>query len=146
MRKILTSIICCLISLGLLCGCADSNSLKSLAYKGITDKTTLDGIVAENADYQLKINEKTAGIILENKKTHIQWGTSPVETGEVKLDELGMPIKRHPQVESVLKVNYIDSKTGEEQTAISYTASVSSENVNYIKNPSSKKEQDFVIK
>ncbi len=131
MRKILSLILCSLISLTALTGCDNKLQLKSVEYK-ISDEflSPENELIAENTKYRLKWDKNTAGVILENIETGIQWGTSPIASGEVQYDELGMPIKRHPQVESPIAVNYIDSTSGEEQSVLAYTGSVTTGNIN----------------
>lgn len=92
------------------------------------DKT----VIAENENYSLSWNEKTKGITLTEKTTGNIWGTSPKEPAEIKYDEWGDPITRHPQVDSVLFVEYISAETGNTDSVISTTGAVKNGRVNCV--------------
>ena len=57
-------------------------------------------------------------------KTGKVYGTNPVNSGGEQFDEFGMPIKRHPQIESVLFIEYLDTQKNTTSKLISYSAAV----------------------
>lgn len=97
------------------------NSFNTEAVSSVID----DKFIAENENFKLELNDVTMGVILTDKKTGKIYGTNPVDEGGIKYDELGMPIKRHPQLESVLFIKYLDTEKNTTSDMISYTAAVS---------------------
>ena len=83
-----------------------------------------DGLIAENQNFRLEWDANNMSVVLTDKINGTKWGTSPVGNGETQYDEFGMPIKRHPQVESVLLVEYMEAETETVNTSISYTSAV----------------------
>ena len=47
-----------------------------------------------------------------------------MNSGGEQFDEFGMPIKRHPQIESVLFIEYLDTQKNTTSKLISYSAAV----------------------
>ena len=90
-----------------------------------------DSVMVQNDRFILRWEDKTKGISLTEKATGNVWGTSPKEPAEVKLDEWGDPIRRHPQVDSVLFVNYIAAETGILDMAMSNIGAVQNGRVRY---------------
>ncbi|MBR7133749.1 MAG: hypothetical protein IKD04_09495 [Clostridia bacterium] len=78
----------------------------------------------ENSSLRLEWDETTNGVILTDLKTGIKWSTSPEDEGGQQLDEFGMPIKKHPKVNSMLVVSYLDTETNTVVETVSYTAAV----------------------
>lgn len=110
MKKFLSIIIC----LGFLLALVACGSLsKQPPFEKNTSTAPLnDNFIAENDTYTLSWNEDNYGVILTNKITGEEWGTSPKESSETKLDSFGMPVKRHEMTNSVLSVYYHDKKVG----------------------------------
>lgn len=78
-----------------------------------------DGIIAENDIYKLEWVSKNCTVALINKNTGERWGSVPFDEQSEAVDEFGMPIKRNPQLESAILVEYLSdvSKTVEVVTA-----------------------------
>ena len=108
-------------------GCSnDKNTIEKNSFDTEAVSSIIgDVFVTENDNFKLEINEVTKGIILTDKNTGKVYGTNPIEEGGIKYDELGMPIKRHPQLESVLFIKYLDTQKNTTTDMISYTAAVS---------------------
>ena len=81
-------------------------------------------IIAENDNYSLGFNSVSKGVTITDKLTGKVYGTNPMEEGGVQFDELGMPVKRHPQLESVLFIKFLDTVKNTTGEAISYTSAV----------------------
>ena len=122
------SIICVLaIAAAMFAGCsADKNTVKKNSFDADVESSIIDDkFIAENESFKLELNEVSMGVILTDKKTGKVYGTNPMDEGGIKYDELGMPIKRHPQIESVLFIKYLDTEKNTTSDMISYTAAVS---------------------
>ncbi len=73
-----------------------------------------DTLIAENSLYRLELTDSNMGFVLTEKATGKQWSSTPADESGAEVDELGMPIKKHPRVESVLSVeckNFISDET-----------------------------------
>lgn len=81
-------------------------------------------VVAENEKYRLEWVARNCSVSLVDKQTGQTWGTTPVSVGEPEVDMFGLPIKKHPMVESAIVVEYLNNSTDIEEQAVSYTASV----------------------
>lgn len=108
-------------------GCSsDKKEIKKNSFNTEVVSSVIDDkFIAENENFKLELNDVTMGVILTDKNTGMVYGTNPIEEGGIKYDELGMPIKRHPQLESVLFIKYLDTKKNTTSDMISYTAAVS---------------------
>lgn len=111
----------------MLSGCgADNDTVKTNSFDTEAESSVIgDKLIAENENFTLEFNEVTMGVILTEKATGKVYGTNPIDEGGIQYDELGMPIKRHPQLESVLFIKYLDTKTNNTSEMISYNAAVS---------------------
>lgn len=69
-------------------------------------------------------DESTKSVFVIDKQSSLRWGTSAINEGGQEYDELGMPIKKHPQVQSALLVEYLDRENSSTDITISYTGSV----------------------
>ncbi len=90
----------------------------------IQGNTPSESLVAQNNRYELHLDKDNMGVTLVDKATGEKWGTSPENSGEEQLDEFGMPIKRHPQVESPILVSYKDIYEDSDTLLVSYTGAV----------------------
>lgn len=126
-KKVLSLICVLAIASVMFTGCSnDKNTIKKNSFDTEAVSSIIgDVFVTENDNFKLEINEVTKGIILTDKNTGKVYGTNPIEEGGIKYDELGMPIKRHPQLESVLFIKYLDTQKNTTSDMISYTAAVS---------------------
>ena len=90
------------------------------AKNGIPDST----LISENEKYRLEFDADNMGLILTDKVSGTVFSSTPEKSSGEEFDELGMPIKKHPQVESVIKVEYLNSATNTVDTLLSYTGAV----------------------
>ena len=126
-RKLVSSVCAASLLVTALSGCGSKTTAKKNLYDSNAQYNSVtDAFIAQNDNFTLSINETTMGVTLTNKTTGEVFGTNPADTGEVQLDELGMPIRRHPQVESVLIVEYLDVEANTTSKIISYTGAVNS--------------------
>lgn len=127
LQKCLCLICALVITVVMFSGCSsDKNTVKKNSFdKKIESSVIDDTFIAENDNFKLELNELTMGIVLTDKTTGKIYGTNPLNEGGIQYDELGMPIKRHPQLESVLLIKYLDTETNNTNDIISYTAAVS---------------------
>lgn len=122
------SAVCSLVLVAvMLAGCGtEKNKVKNNSFDTDTMSSDVDDtFIAENENFTLSLNEVSMGITLTDKKNGKIYGTNPIDEGGIQYDELGMPIKRHPQVESVLFIKYLDTESNTTSEMISYTAAVS---------------------
>ncbi|MBE6727837.1 MAG: hypothetical protein E7562_04225 [Ruminococcaceae bacterium] len=118
----------CVIALLATClfGCDSTTQAKKNSFNSEIESTDItDTFIAENQNYTLSINRTTKGVTLTDKKNGEVFGTNPSGGEEIQYDELGMPIKRHPQIESVLIIEYLNVEENITSKALSYTAVVS---------------------
>lgn len=112
MRKKMMCLLICLMCLLSFVSCAGGTVWKTASFDteasgGIPE----DMVVAENDHYQLEWTSANCGVALVDKTTGRRWGTTPVKEGEPEVDELGMPIKKHPKLESAIVVTYLNEST-----------------------------------
>lgn len=127
MKKKTGRVLLCLLLAAVLTGCSGGESTRSpLAFDAAAAAAVPeDGeVVAENGDYRLLWDASNSSVRLQDTATGAVWGTSPKRSEDEQFDDLGMPIKRSPQVESALFVEYIDGETRSLDTVISYTGAV----------------------
>lgn len=125
MRKYFSCVCAAVLILSMLCGCGQKKVQKKSSFDEEIQSTDVEDIfIAQNEKLKLEFNKTTQGIQLEDIKTGSLFGSNPVNSGEEQFDELGMPIKRHPQVESTLFIEYLDVKTNTTAQLISYNAAV----------------------
>lgn len=114
-----------------LAGCA-STSFGSLLYKEVeTSNKPANELIAQNSKYTLKVDKTNMGFVLTEIETGLQWSTTPIDSEGPQFDEFGMPIKKHPRVESILAVECKDFEKGEVNTYYSYTDAVKGGQVTY---------------
>jgi hypothetical protein len=130
MLKKILSIFCCLVICLTLTACSTGfGSLKftEVSYSDIPSGT----IIAQNDKYTLKLDKNNMGIILVDNNTQEQWSTTPMDSGEPEVDEFGMPISKHPRVESILSVECKNFNNSEVNTYYSYTDAVKGGKLSY---------------
>ena len=81
-------------------------------------------VVAENGTFRMEWDDQTMSISVTDKRSGLRWGTTAGGAEEPEYDELGMPVKKHPQAESALFVEYLDAQSANTDTTISYNGSV----------------------
>ena len=124
-QKQFSSVCAALLAAVLLSGCGERAVLKKNSFDTQIESTAVgDVFIAQNENYRLEINDTTMGVNLIDLKTGKIFGTNPANDGEQQFDEFGMPIKRHPQVESTVFIEYLDSNTNTVSQLISYNAAV----------------------
>lgn len=103
------------------CGAAVSNQP---VYNDSAEITDTDTDTVENADFKMTLNRTNYGVTLTKLSTGEVWGTSPTDVDGPQFDELGMPITKHPQVESAIKVTYRNAESRTDDVLLSYTDAV----------------------
>lgn len=126
LKKCLSAVCVFALVASLLTGCgANEEKVKNNSFDTeAVSNSFSEEVIAENNNYSMVFNTVTKGVTLNDKLTGKVYGTSPLEEGGVQYDELGMPIKRHPQLESVLFIKYLDTVKNTVGEAISYTSAV----------------------
>ncbi len=125
LRKIICSALAVALISTSLTGCGTETKVKKNSFDSKIASTVItDTFIAENDNFKLELNELTMGIMLTDKITGNVYGTNPVDEGGIQYDEFGMPIKRHPQLESVLLLEYLDVEKNTTVKEISYNAAV----------------------
>lgn len=127
LQKCLSAVCSLALIFGVMAGCGqDKNTIKKNSFDTKAESSRItDTFIAENDNFVLNLNEVSMGITLTDKKTGKIYGTNPLDEGGIKYDELGMPIKRHAQLESVLFIKYLDVKSNTTSDMISYNGAVS---------------------
>lgn len=126
LKRCLSAACVLLLVISLLAGCGtDKNTVKKNSFDtdALSSKVE-ETFIAENDNFILNLNEITMGVTLTDKATGKIYGTNPIDEGGIQYDELGMPIKRHPQLESVLFIKYLDTESNTTSEMISYTAAI----------------------
>ena len=100
MRKKILSLLCCVFILLPLSACKEAVTQPSFNTE-LESEMPAETLIAENGSYRLELNRTNMGIILTDLSSGEQWGSSPVSSNGEELNEFGMPVKKHPQVESV---------------------------------------------
>ena len=104
----------------------------SLVYTEVESSNIPNGnLIAENSNYYFILDKTNMGLILTDKNSGEQWSTTPVDNSEEQLDEFGMPIKKHPRVDSVLSIQCKDFNSDEVNTYNSYTDAFKGGKVTY---------------
>lgn len=97
----------------------------SLEYEKVFDSDKpSDKIIAENSKYTLAVDTTNMGLIITDKATGAEWSTTPKDEGGVQYDEFGMPITKHPRVESILAVQCKSFENDEVNTYYSFVDAV----------------------
>ena len=124
--------LCCLIICLSLTAC--STGFGSLDYTEVatSDKPT-DTLIAQNSKHKLELDKSNMGFILTDVNTSEQWSTTPIDASGQQFDEFGMPIKKHPKVESVLAIECKNFDSDEKNTYYSYNDAVKDGQVTYKK-------------
>lgn len=126
------AIVCCFVFCLSLTACG--TGFGSLKYKGIDDSyKPSDTLIAQNEKYTLELDKTNMGLVLVENSTGLKWGTTPIDASGEQLDEFGMPIKKHPRVESILAVECKEFAEDEFNTYYSYTDAVKGGQVSYKK-------------
>ena len=127
-RKLLAvAIVVALVAVLVLCVSSgkEDTLIKKTPFDSEIESTKVgDTYLVENSNYVLALNEVTMGVTLKDKQTGKVYGTNPVDEGGIQYDELGLPIKRHSQLESVLFIKYLNTKTNNTDESISYVSAV----------------------
>ncbi len=113
MKKRILSIAICLFLLFSLTACGGSDytpSQKAFDTKVQSSVPSADDVIASNSKYTMQYDSATGGIKIIDNAAGTIWSTCPIAEGEVELDSLGMPIRRHGFPQSVLEVGYMDTK------------------------------------
>ncbi len=125
MRKKILYVILSFVLILSLAGCAVNPDLLSNAFdENISSAAPTSPLVAQNENYKLELDESNYGIILTDLKTGKEWRSTPALDDPQELDEFGMPVTNHIQVESMLVVGYIDGQSSNYSVAPSYTSAV----------------------
>lgn len=107
------------------CGTEKISVRTQFNQNAVSKKLTDNTVVAENDKFQLIWVSKNCSVSLIEKSTGNMWGITPKSKNEPAVDALGMPIKKHAEVESAVLVEYLNPETNLTETALSYTSAVS---------------------
>ncbi len=113
MKKRILSIVICVFLLFSLMACGEGDftpSQKAFDKKIQSNVPSTDEEIAKNDKYTLQYDSALGGITLIDNATGTTWKTCPDPVGEVQVDAMGMPIRRHGFPQSVLEVGYMDKK------------------------------------
>lgn len=125
MQKKIICLFLCIAGLFTMTACANEEvwTPDSFDTEAVSNKLT-DGIVAENDRYSLEWDSACCGVSLIEKTTGKRWGTTPHKEGAPTVDEYGLPVTVHPQLESAIIVKYLNESTYTEEQVIARTGAV----------------------
>lgn len=127
MLKKIIAIILSVFTITTLTACKSENASVRARFddKAVSKKSADNKVIAENENFKLVWTLKNCSASLVEKNTGKVWGITPQSSEEPTVDSLGMPIKKHAEVESAVLVEYLNPDTNLTETAISYTSAVS---------------------
>lgn len=100
---------------------ACSTGFDSLEYTEVTESDKpRNAKVAENSKYIFEIDKVNMGLVLTDKATGLKFSTTPISSEGEQLDEFGLPVSKHPRVESILMVECKNFEKGETNTYYSF--------------------------
>lgn len=126
-QKIIALLLSVMVIFGTFSGCSEEKkTIKKNSFDKKAKSTVIDDkFIAENDNFSLEINDVSMGVTLKDKKTGKEYGTNPKNDGDTAYNEiLGTYEARHPQLESVLFIKYLDTEKNVTTDAISYNAVV----------------------
>ena len=123
MKRKIVSFFCCFALVVALTACGEDVTLSNFETDSEISSIS-DDLTVENDLYRLEWNSNNNGVNIVELQTGEKWGTTPESANGEQFDEFGMPIKKHPQVESVLLLKYLNLETNTEETLNSYTDAV----------------------
>lgn len=129
-KKILIILSCIAICLTLTSCDTGFGSLKYVESEG--SDIPAESVIAQNSNYILELDQTNMGIVLTDVNTNQKWSSTPVDDSEEpQVDEYGMPLLKHPQVQSILTVECKNFESDEVNTYLSYTDAVRSGSVTH---------------
>ena len=123
MIKKLLCLVCCLAICLSLSACTTGFNSNEYIEVELSDKP-VDTLIASNSKYNLEFVKSDMSLVLIDKNSGEKWSSTPIDDGGEQLDEFGMPIKKHPRVQSVLAVECKDFEKDEVNTFYSYIDAV----------------------
>lgn len=123
MKKKIVSFFCCFALIATLTACGGNVTLSNFKKDSKISSISSD-LTVENDLYRLEWNGNNNGVNIIELQTGEKWGITPESTNGEQFDEFGMPIKKHPQVESVLLLKYLNIENNTEETINSYADAV----------------------
>ena len=130
MLKRFIVLICCFAICLSLSACGSGFGSLNFTEVSGSDKPS-DTLIAENSKYTFELDKSNMGLVLTEKSSGEKWSTTPIDPSGEQFDEFGMPIKKHPKVESTLSVECKNFETDESNTYNSYTDAVKDGEVTY---------------
>ena len=114
-KKILIILSCIAICLTLTSCDTGFGSLKYVESEG--SDIPAESVIAQNSNYILELDQTNMGIVLTDVNTNQKWSSTPVDDSEEpQVDEYGMPLLKHPQVQSILTVECKNFESDEVNT------------------------------
>lgn len=111
-----------------LAGCGIDATVSKEYIKQKEFNNVADEVVTSNDSYVMSWDNEYKRISVFDKSGVKVFSTSP-ETNETALDEFGVPMKRHPWIDSPILVTYITGDTFEVRTASAYSDSIEMDTV-----------------
>lgn len=117
-------ILCCFALCLTLTAC--DTGFGSLKYTEASDSDIpADTVIAQNSKYILELNKDNMGIVLTDIETNEKWSSTPIsDSEEPELDEFGLPVRNHPNVESILTIECKNFVSDEVNTYYSFNDAV----------------------
>ncbi len=124
--KRISCITLCLLILVMMSACADKAVWNAAAFdsKKLSQRLQNESVIASNENYELIWNVSNCTVSIKETDGDRVWGELAQIDGKPTVNELGMPVKRHPEVESAVIVEYLNPDTNLEEQALSYNSAV----------------------
>lgn len=106
-----------------LTGCGLAGTV-SAPYNGGVEMTSPDNGTVENARFRMDWDDEYKRVRLTEKASGLVWSTTPSGALTPRVDEDGMPLPVHPQLNSPIVVEYIEPVTFELKTASAYVEAI----------------------
>jgi len=106
--KKIISILCCISVVLTLSACGTALKGTKKFDKKAQNGFPADSLIAENDNYRLEFDSDSGGVILTELSSGEKWGTTPISADGEELDEFGMPVKKHPKIQSPITIRYRD--------------------------------------
>ncbi len=125
MKKKILALVICITTVLSLAGCGKQVAWVAQKYDSKAEKKQLDKtVIAENETLSLEWVKKNYSVALVDKQSGKRWEISSSKEGVPTVDEYGIPIKRHPELETAISIEYVNDASYSLEAAYSYIDAV----------------------
>lgn len=125
MKKRILAFAICIAMVFSLAGCGKQIAWVAEKYDSKAQKEQLNKtVIAENETLSLEWVRKNYSVALIDKQSGKRWEISSSKEGEPTVDEYGIPIKKHPELETAIAIEYVNDTSYTLENAYSYIDAV----------------------